>query len=67
MKSFFLGLAILISLNVLAQQPVKFNQTKHSFGKVKQNIPASTSLLLPILQLNLLLLKLLLQVVVAPA
>jgi hypothetical protein len=43
MKSFFLGLAILISLNVLAQQPVKFNQTKHSFGKVKFNVPAATS------------------------
>lgn len=43
MKSFLLGLAVLITVNVFAQSPVKFKTMSHQFGKVKQHIPAATS------------------------
>ena len=43
MKSFLLGVAVLLTLNVFAQQPVKFKTMKHSFGKVKQHVPAATT------------------------
>lgn len=43
MKSFLLGVAVLLTINAFAQQPVKFKTMTHSFGKVKQHIPATTS------------------------
>ena len=29
------------ALSVFAQEPVKFTETKHNFGKLKQNVPAT--------------------------
>jgi hypothetical protein len=43
MKSFLLGVAVLLTINVFAQQPVKFKATAHSFGKIKQHKPVTTA------------------------
>ncbi|MDB5231617.1 MAG: hypothetical protein JWN76_2422 [Chitinophagaceae bacterium] len=42
MKSFFLGLALIITIGAFAQSPIKFDKTKHSFGKIKQGKPVTT-------------------------
>lgn len=42
MKNIFFALASLfIVLGVHAQDDVKFSETKHSFGKIKQNVPVT--------------------------
>ncbi len=43
MKSFLLGLALILTVGVFAQAPLQFKQTKHSFGKIKQGVPVTTS------------------------
>jgi hypothetical protein len=43
MKSFLLGVAVLLTINVFAQQPVKFKAMSHSFGKIKQHKPVTTA------------------------
>lgn len=43
MKYFFSFLLILFSMSSFAQETtVKFTQTKYSFGKIKQGVPATT-------------------------
>ena len=43
MKYFFSFMLIMFSVASFAQEsPVKFSQTKYSFGKIKQGVPATT-------------------------
>ncbi|MBN9295523.1 MAG: DUF1573 domain-containing protein [Filimonas sp.] len=41
MKKFLLFSFLLISVAAFSQAPVEFKETKHSFGKLKQNVPAT--------------------------
>ena len=41
MKKFLFIAFLFVAVSAFAQEPVKFVETKHSFGKLKQNIPAT--------------------------
>ena len=41
MKSLLLAVCLLCSVASFAQADIKFKETKHSFGKIKQNVPAT--------------------------
>lgn len=41
MKNLLVVLFAMVTLSVAAQNPSEFKETKHSFGKIKQNVPAS--------------------------
>jgi len=41
MKQLLLIAALFVTLGAMAQAPVKFTNTEHSFGKIAQNKPAS--------------------------
>jgi len=43
MKNFLLAFAVLFSVNVIAQNvaDVKFDKSKHNFGKIKKGVPVS--------------------------
>ncbi len=44
MKQITLFVALMFSVgSLLAQSPIEFKETKHSFGKIKQNVPATHS------------------------
>lgn len=45
MKLFFVAAIMLFSGSLMAQNSadIKFNEIKHSFGKIKQGVPASTT------------------------
>lgn len=43
MKGFLLGFALLLTVGVFAQSPLTFKTVKHSFGKIKQNVPVTTT------------------------
>ncbi len=43
MKSFLLGLALILTIGVFAQAPVEFKMMKHNFGKIKQGVPVTTT------------------------
>lgn len=41
MKSFLVAAFVLVSVAVFAQKDIQFKEVKHSFGKVKLNVPAT--------------------------
>ena len=41
MKQFLLAFFMLVTSIAMAQSPIQFANTKHSFGKITQNIPQS--------------------------
>ncbi len=41
MKSFLLALCLMSGISLFAQADISFKETKHSFGKIKKNVPAT--------------------------
>lgn len=41
MKSFLLAVCLLSGMSLFAQADIQFRESKHSFGKIKKNIPAT--------------------------
>jgi hypothetical protein len=41
MKSFLLALCLISGVSLFAQTDIQFKETKHSFGKIKKNVPAT--------------------------
>ena len=41
MKPFFLAICLFSGLGLFAQSDIHFKETKHSFGKIKKNVPAT--------------------------
>ncbi|MDD2793270.1 MAG: DUF1573 domain-containing protein [Sediminibacterium sp.] len=41
MKSFLLALCLTSGVSLFAQTDIRFIETKHSFGKIKKNVPAT--------------------------
>ena len=41
MKSFLLFVGVFLSVNLFSQTDISFKETKHSFGKIQKDIPAT--------------------------